>query len=276
MTRIAQVFARLSAQRRKALVPYVTSGFPQRDSTVPILHALVEGGADALELGVPFSDPMADGPVIQRANETALANGIALRDVLGFVREFRERDARTPVILMGYANPIERMGTQRFLEEAAACGVDGVIVVDYPPEECEDFARAARATGIDPIFLLAPTSTAERIERVLAIASGYVYYVSLRGTTGGTMDVDDVVRRVSEIRAGTTLPIAVGFGVRDAATARAVAGAADGVIVGTRTIEVVRDGSVQQAPQRAREFMASLRAALDEAACAAHESGNPS
>lgn len=273
MTRIAQAFARLSAQRRKALIPYVTSGFPQTDSTVPILHALVEGGADALELGVPFSDPMADGPVIQRANETALANGITVRDVLGFVREFREVDARTPVILMGYANPIERMGTQRFLGESALAGVDGVIVVDYPPDECEDFARAARALGIDPIFLLAPTSTAERIERVLAIGSGYVYYVSLKGTTGGTMDVDDVVRRVSAIRGKTSLPIAAGFGIRDAATARAVAQAADGVIIGTRTIEVVRDGPVQQAPQRAREFMVSLRTALDEAARAAHESG---
>lgn len=273
MTRIAQAFARLSAQRRKALIPYVTSGFPQRDSTVPILHALVDGGADALELGVPFSDPMADGPVIQRANETALANGVGLRDVLGFVREFRERDAGTPVILMGYANPIERMGTQRFLDESAAAGVDGVIVVDYPPDECEDYARAARAAGIDTIFLLAPTSTAQRVERVLAIGSGYVYYVSLKGTTGGTMDVDDVVRRVSAIRARTSLPIGVGFGIRDAVTARAVAGAADAVIIGTRTIEVLRDGPPQQAPQRARAFIASIRAALDEAAAAAHESG---
>lgn len=273
MTRIAQAFARLSAQRRKALIPYVTSGFPQRDSTVPILHALVEGGADALELGVPFSDPMADGPVIQRANETALANGVGLRDVLGFVREFRERDAGTPVILMGYANPIERMGAQRFLDESAAAGVDGVIVVDYPPDECEDYARAARAAGIDTIFLLAPTSTAQRVERVLAIGSGYVYYVSLKGTTGGTMDVDDVVRRVSAIRAKTRLPIGVGFGIRDAVTARAVAGAADAVIIGTRTIEVLRDGPPQQAPQRARTFIASIRAALDEAAAAAHESG---
>ncbi len=265
MSRLAQTFARLAANGRKALIPYITSGFPSRDSTVPIMHALVEGGADAIELGVPFSDPMADGPVIQRSNERALALGIGIRDVLGFVQAFRRSDATTPVVLMGYANPVERLGAGRFLEEACAAGVDGVIIVDYPPEECADFARAAREHAIDLIFLLAPTSTESRIERVLSMASGYVYYVSLKGTTGGTLDVDDAVRRVGVIRGRTTLPVGVGFGIRDGATARAVAAAADAVIIGTRTIEVLRDGAEELAPQRASRFMAAIRSALDEA-----------
>lgn len=263
MTRLASTFARLSAAGRKALVPYVTAGYPRRDLALPILHALVEGGADVLELGVPFSDPMADGPVIQRANEQMISLGVGLRDVLAIVAEFRARDGATPVVLMGYANPIERFGVERFLEAAAAAGVDGVLVVDYPPEECADFAAAARAAGIDPVFLLAPTSTDARIERVLALASGYVYYVSMKGTTGGSLDPDEVVARIASIRARSPLPVGVGFGIRDGATARAVAGAADAVIIGTRTIEVLRDGPVEQAPQRAREFMASIRAALD-------------
>ncbi|MCL4183697.1 MAG: tryptophan synthase subunit alpha [Burkholderiaceae bacterium] len=263
MSRLAATFERLAAQGRKALVPYVTAGFPLRESTVPVMHALVAGGADVIELGVPFSDPMADGPVIQRANEHALALGVGLRDVLEFVRAFRAGDAVTPVVLMGYANPIERMGAGRFLDEAAAAGVDGVIVVDYPPEECEAFAAGARARAIDPIFLLAPTSTEARIERVLAMASGYVYYVSLKGITGGTIDSADVVRRVAAIRRRTKLPVGVGFGIRDGATARAVAQAADAVIIGTRTIQLIEDGPAAQAPERARAFMAQVRAALD-------------
>ncbi len=265
MSRLSTLFGRLSAARRKALIPYVTSGFPEPGLTVPIMHALVAGGADAIELGVPFSDPMADGPVIQRANERALALGVGMRKVLEFVREFRGRDDATPVVLMGYANPVERMGVERFLDEAAQAGVDGVIVVDYPPEECEAFAAAARARAIDPIFLLAPTTTDERTARVLAIASGYVYYVSLRGITGGTIDADDVVRRVGAIRRRATLPVGVGFGIRDGATARAVAQAADAVIIGTRTIQLLEDGPPGEAPARARAFMAEIRAALDGA-----------
>ncbi len=266
MSRLAATFARLAADGRKALVPYVTAGFPQRDSTVPVMHALVEGGADAIELGVPFSDPMADGPVIQRANERALALGVGMRDVLAFVREFRARDARTPVVLMGYANPVERMGAERFLDEAAAAGVDGVIVVDYPPEESAGFAAAARARSVDPIFLLAPTTTEERTGLVLGMASGYVYYVSLKGITGGAIDTADVVRRVGAIRARTKLPVGVGFGIRDGATARAVAEVADAVIIGTRTIQLIEEGAPAEAPQRARAFMAGIRAALDGAA----------
>ncbi len=263
MTRLATTFARLATAGRTALIPYVTTGYPRRELALPVLHALVEGGADAIELGVPFSDPMADGPVIQRANEEAIALGVGLGEVLEIVRAFRRRDAETPLVLMGYANPIERFGAQRFLESAGEAGVDGVLVVDYPPEECEAFAEAARACGIDPVFLLAPTSTDARVERVLGAASGYVYYVSMKGTTGGTLDADEVVARVAAIRARASLPVGVGFGIRDGATARAVARAADAVIIGTRTIEVLRDGPAEQAPQRARDFVASIRAALD-------------
>ncbi|MCD6672842.1 MAG: tryptophan synthase subunit alpha [Burkholderiaceae bacterium] len=263
MTRLASTFVRLAAQRRKALIPYVTTGYPRPELALPVLRALVEGGADAIELGVPFSDPMADGPVIQRSNEQAIALGVGLNEVLGIVRAFRAGDAQTPIVLMGYANPIERFGVQRFLAQAAEAGVDGVLVVDYPPEECESFAEAARACGIDPVFLLAPTSTDARIERVLRAASGYVYYVSMKGTTGGTLDADAVVARVAAIRARTSLPVGVGFGIRDGAAARAVARAADAVIIGTRTIEVLHDGPLEQAPQRARDFVASIRAALD-------------
>ncbi len=266
MSRLASTFEALRARRRTALIPYVTAGCPAPASSVPVMHALVAGGADVIEIGVPFSDPMADGPVIQRANERALAAGVGLRGVLGFVREFRRDDPATPVVLMGYANPVERMGVERFLDEAAAAGVDGALVVDYPPEESGAFAAAARARGIDPIFLLAPTTTDERIGRVVAAASGYVYYVSLKGITGGRIDVDDVVRRVGALRARTALPVGVGFGIRDGATARAVAAAADAVIIGTRTIQLLEDGPVDEAPARARAFMAEIRAALDDAA----------
>lgn len=274
MTRLASTFARLSAAGRKALVPYVTAGYPRRDLALPILHALVEGGADVLELGVPFSDPMADGPVIQRANEQMISLGVGLRDVLAIVAEFRARDGATPVVLMGYANPIERMGVDRFLDEAAAAGIDGTIVVDYPPEESSDFVELARARGIDPIFLLAPTSTEERIEQVLALASGYIYYVSLKGITGGNLDRDDVARRVAAIKSRTALPIGVGFGIRDADTACAVAEVADAVIIGTKMIQVLEDGEPATAAQRAGRFLGTIRQALDTRFAAAARPAN--
>jgi len=264
MSRIASAFARLAASGRKALIPYVTSGFPTRESTVPVMHAMVAAGADVIELGVPFSDPMADGPVIQRANESALARRIGMREVLAMVREFRARDAQTPIVLMGYANPIERMGVDAFLEAAREAGVDGVLVVDYPPEESDDFARAAAERGIDPIFLLAPTSSEDRIAKVLSIAKGYVYYVSLKGITGaGNLDTDEVARRVVMIKRGTTLPVGVGFGIRDGRTARAISRQADAVIIGTRMIQILEEGAPEGAPQRVGEFIASVRAALD-------------
>lgn len=262
-SRIAKRFAELSSAGRRAIIPFFTAGHPTRDSTVPVMHAIARAGADVIELGVPFSDPMADGPAIQRSSEKALALGVGLSDVLGWVAEFRRTDADTPVVLMGYANPIERMGGQAFIDAAAQAGVDGVIVVDYPPEESREFALAARASGIDPIFLLAPTTGTARIDQILSVASGYVYYVSLRGITGGNLDIDDVVKRVSMIKSRTSLPVGVGFGIRDAATASQVGQVADAVIIGTRMIQLLEDGDAAGAPARVADFIASVRAALD-------------
>ena len=265
MSRISATFERLAAARRKALIPYVTAGIPEPKDTVGVMHAMVRAGADMVELGVPFSDPMADGPVIQRANERALAQGVGLRGVLQMVREFRASDTETPVVLMGYANPIERIGVDAFLDGAAASGVDGLIVVDYPPEESETFAARASERGIDLIFLLAPTSDERRVAQVLALASGYVYYVSLKGITGaGHLDTDEVATRVAAIKRASGIPVGVGFGIRDAATAKAIARHADAVIIGTRTIQVLDDGDPAQAAQRVAEFIAGIRSALDE------------
>ena len=262
--RIGATFARLAREGRTALVPFVTAGWPVREATLPVLHALVEGGADVIELGVPFSDPMADGPMIQRANEAALAARVGMADVLAWVRAFRETDHATPIVLMGYANPIERMGQHAFVEACVSAGVDGVIVVDYPPEECGEFTALLRARGIDPIFLLAPTSTGARIEMVAREASGYVYYVSLKGVTGaGNLDVAEVLSRVARIKQTVRLPVGVGFGIRDGATARAIAQGADAVVIGTRLLQALEGASPEQARTRARDFVADIRAALD-------------
>ena len=264
MSRIPQRFETLRAQGRKALIPYITAGDPAPALTLCLLHALVEAGADILELGVPFSDPMADGPVIQRSGERALKLGVGLPDVLEMVREFRRTDDATPLVLMGYANPIETLGTDRFLTEAAAVGVDGVIVVDYPPQECAAFAEAAKRGGIDPIFLLAPTSTQKRIEEVARIGSGYLYYVSLKGVTGaGHLDLNEVVARVAAIRAATRLPIGVGFGIRDADSARYIARSADAVVIGSRIIEEIEAAGPDHAVARVKALLAPIRAALD-------------
>lgn len=262
-SRISQCFQTLAASGRKALIPFVTAGFPEKGATVPVMQALASAGADIIELGVPFSDPMADGPAIQRSSERALANGVGLVDVLNDVASFRRSDTSTPVVLMGYANPIERMGSAVFLKRAAEVGVDGLIVVDYPPEESAEFAQAARVHGIDLIFLLAPTTRQARVGQILEMASGYVYYVSLRGTTGGQLDVAEVIERVTDIRARTHLPVGVGFGIRDGATAKAVAAVADAVIIGTRMIQLLEDGEATSAPQRVAAFTAEVRAALD-------------
>jgi tryptophan synthase alpha chain len=262
-SRIAARFRLLASQNKRAIIPFFTAGHPTRESTVPVMHALAGSGADVIELGVPFSDPMADGPAIQRSSEKALALGVGLTDVLGWVAEFRTRDVTTPVVLMGYANPIERMGSAAFIEQAANAGVDGVIVVDYPPEESAEFAQSARSHGIDPIFLLAPTTGMARIDQILSVASGYVYYVSLRGITGGTLDINDVVSRVSMIKSRTELPVGVGFGIRDAETARAVAQVADAVIIGTRMIQLLEEGDAHGAPDRVAGFIASVRSAMD-------------
>jgi tryptophan synthase alpha chain len=262
MSRIA---ATLDALRgKKALIPYVTAGDPHPDATVDIMLAMARAGADVIELGVPFSDPMADGPVIQRAGERALARGVGLRQVLGMVRAVRAQDASTPVVLMGYANPIERYGVTRFGADAAAAGVDGVLVVDYPPEECTAFAADLKAHGLDPIFMLAPTSTEARIRAVGEIASGYVYYVSLRGVTGAAhLDVSGVAEAMPRIRAHVRVPVGVGFGVRDAASARALAAHCDAVVVGTALVQKLEAATRDNAAGVAAEFVAGLRAALD-------------
>ena len=268
MSRIEETFARLEAAGRTALIPYVTAGFPFADITPQLMRAMVAAGADVIELGVPFSDPMADGPVIQRAGDRALALGIGLSQVLAMVRAFRLDDDRTPVVLMGYANPIERHdgrhGTGAFIREAAAAGVDALLVVDYPPEECEDFAADLRAHDMDLIFLLAPTSTPARMAHVGRIASGYVYYVSLKGVTGaGHLDVDGVRQMLPAIRRHVKLPVGVGFGIRDAATAQAVGRIADAVIIGSKIIELIGAESRDGVLTRAGDFLREVRHALD-------------
>ena len=265
MSRIQKAFDRLNGEGRKALIPFITAGDPSADLTVPLMHALVEAGADIIELGVPFSDPMADGPTIQRASERALACGMNLRKVLQLVTTFRTVDDRTPVVLMGYANPIEAMGLQRFAEKAAQSGVDGVLVVDYPPEEAETFGAAMQAQGMDPIFLIAPTSNAERIAQVARIASGYVYYVSLAGVTGsGALNVDAVAERLPAIREKTGLPVGVGFGIRDASTAARIAAFADAVVVGSRIIEEIEKSTAETACANVKALVADIRRGVDE------------
>ncbi len=264
MSRIATTLGALKAAGRKALIPYITAGDPHPDLTVDLMHALVAGGADVIELGVPFSDPMADGPVIQRASERALAKGISLAQVLAMVRAFRQTDALTPVVLMGYANPIERFGPDRFVDEAAQAGVDGVLVVDYPPEECEAFAQRMHARGLDPIFLLAPTSTEARMAAVGRIARGYVYYVSLKGVTGaGHLDTDAVAAMIPRIRRHVSVPVGVGFGIRDAATATAVGRSADAVVIGSRIIQLIENEPRDKVVPVAAGFIGGIREALD-------------
>lgn len=265
MSRIQTTFERLQGEGRKALIPFITAGDPAADLTVPLMHALVAAGADIIELGVPFSDPMADGPTIQRASERALARGMNLRKVLQLVTTFRTVDDKTPVVLMGYANPIEAMGVERFAEKAAQSGVDGVLVVDYPPEEAAAFGATIKAQGMDPIFLIAPTSSAERIAQVAQIASGYVYYVSLAGVTGsGALNIDAVAERLPAIRQQTGLPVGVGFGIRDAAAAARIAGFADAVVVGSRIIEEIERSSPETACANVESLVADLRRGVDE------------
>jgi tryptophan synthase alpha chain len=265
MSRIQASLSALSAKNRKGLIPFITAGDPAPELTVPLMHALVEGGADILELGVPFSDPMAEGPVIQRACERALKFNIGIKDVLDFVREFRTKNTSTPIVLMGYANPIERMGQAAFVAAAKEAGVDGTIVVDYPPEECEEFAALLKANGMDAIFLLAPTSTEERIQQVAAQGSGFSYYVSLKGVTGAAnIDTQEVAQRIAAIRKHVKLPIGVGFGIRDAATAKAVAAVSDAVVIGSRIIQELENTPREQAVDAVRSFVAGIRKALDE------------
>ena len=265
MSRIQSTLAALTASKRKGLIPFITAGDPAPELTVPLMHALVDGGADILELGVPFSDPMAEGPVIQRACERALKFNVSMQDVLGFVREFRKTNTTTPIVLMGYANPIERMGQTAFVLAAKEAGVDGTIVVDYPPEECEEFASTLKANDMDAIFLLAPTSTEERIQQVAKVGSGFSYYVSLKGVTGAAnIDTQEVAQRIAAIRKHVKLPIGVGFGIRDAATAKAVAAVSDAVVIGSRIIQELENTPREKAVEAVRTFVAGIRKALDE------------
>lgn len=265
MSRIQSTFAALAAKNKKGLITFITAGDPSPSLTVPLMHALVEGGVDVIELGVPFSDPMAEGPVIQRACERALKFGIGIKDVIDLVREFRKTNANTPVVLMGYANPIEHMGQCEFIQAAKAAGADGAIVVDYPPEECEDFARAMQENGMDMIFLLAPTSTEERIAQVAKVGSGFSYYVSLKGVTGaGHIDTKEVAERITAVRKHVKLPIGVGFGIRDAATAKSVAAVSDAVVIGSRIIQELENTPQDKAAETVRAFVAEIRKALDE------------
>jgi tryptophan synthase alpha chain len=263
-SRIAAAFEALMRDKRKALIPYICAGDPIPEATVDVMLAMAEAGADVIELGVPFSDPMADGPVIQKASERALAKGIGMREVLAYVRGFRAKNNATPVVLMGYANPIERYGIERFIADAKAAGVDGVLVVDYPPEEAEAFAAQLKAVGLDPIFLLAPTSTEARMAEVGRIASGYVYYVSLKGVTGaGHLDTAAVASMLPRIRAHVQVPVGVGFGIRDAASAQAVGRVADAVVIGSRLVQIMETQTRDTLAPAAAAFIAEIRAALD-------------
>ncbi len=266
MGRITDRFEKLKREGRQALIPYVTAGDPEPAITVPLMHAMVAAGADIIELGVPFSDPMADGPVIQRAAERALEHGTRLRDVLAMVATFRQQDRDTPVVLMGYLNPVEAMGYEAFAKAASEAGVDGVLSVDLPPEEAHDLLEALRGHGVDPIFLLAPTTDDARIEKICAVASGYLYYVSLKGVTGaGGLDVQSVADKLAQIRRHTALPVGVGFGIKDADSARAVAAVADAVVVGSALVKKIEQnaGQSDKITREITDVLARMRAAMD-------------
>jgi tryptophan synthase alpha chain len=266
MSRIQITFDKLKQQKRKALIPFITAGDPSPQLTVSLLHALVEAGADVLELGVPFSDPMADGPTIQRASERALQQGMTLRGVLAMVDEFRKRDTTTPVVLMGYGNPIEAMGWEIFAKRCQEVGVDGVLTVDFPPEESHDAFEHLQRHSIDPIFLLAPTTDDARVERVAKLARGYVYYVSLKGVTGaGNLDLSAIEQKIPQLRKHIKLPIGVGFGIRDVATALAVAKLCDGVVVGSRIVQEIEKSTEQNVIANVSKLVKELKQAVDQA-----------
>jgi len=272
LSRISERFRKLAEQGRKALIPYIVAGDPQLDVTVPLMHRLVESGADIIELGVPFSDPMAEGPVIQQGHERALANGTSLQRVLGMLGEFRKSDTDTPVLLMGYANPVMHMGYGAFVDAASEVGLDGLLTVDIPPEEVEEVNTELKRAGMDNIFLIAPTTPDERIGRIADSASGFIYYVSLKGVTGaGHLDTAEVARRLADIRRHSNLPVAVGFGIKDAESARAVAQVSDGVVVGSALIstaaKVIADGGNSSAAiEAAAALLGSIRQGIDSIA----------
>lgn len=265
INRIAKTFTALKKQNRKALIPFITAGDPNPGITVQLMHQLVQSGADIIELGVPFSDPMADGPTIQRSSERALKHHVSLNDVLDMVAEFRKTDTDTPVVLMGYANPVEALGYAAFAAKAKDCGVDGILIVDYPPEESGEWVQCLQQQEIDAIFLLSPTTPQERIEQVAKMAQGYIYYVSLKGVTGAShLDLQEVSAMVKQLRQYISLPIGVGFGIRDGATAKAVADLADAVVVGSRIIEEIEKSSDAELLDNVGKVLSILRKAIDE------------
>jgi tryptophan synthase alpha chain len=264
MSRIAATFEALKRNGRKALIPFITAGDPDPKLTVPLMLALAKAGCDIIELGVPFSDPMADGPVIQRSSERALKHGVSLRDVLGWVAEFRKTDRATPVVVFGYANPIEALGVERFADAVKTADADGVLVVDYPPEEARPLADLLEARGIDMIFLLSPTTVDQRLAQVATLGHGYLYYVSLRGVTGAShIDVADVAERVKHVRSFSKIPVGVGFGIRDARSACAVAAVADAVVIGSALIQEIEKSPPEEVLARVTRFLAPIRAGLD-------------
>ena len=273
IAKINNAFEQAAKQGRAALIPYIAAGNPRPESTVPLMHKLVQAGADIIELGVPFSDPMADGPIIQRAAEHAIAQGVGLKDVLDVVAQFRQDDQQTPIVLMGYANPIERMGQETFAERAGQAGVDGVLVVDYPPEEAVQFVDLLAKHDMAPIFLLAPTSTEKRMKAVGKLAKGYVYYVSLRGVTGaGNLNTVEVASQLAKIRQHVTIPVGVGFGISDAQSASRVAEVADAVVIGSKLIDVMNKACLELPEQQQTEaavtaghdWLKSIRDAMDQ------------
>jgi len=270
VSRLAARFAELKSNARTALIPYVMTGDPSPEITLPLMHAMVEAGADIIELGAPFSDPMADGPVIQAAAERSLTHNTSLHDVFSVVTEFRKSDDKTPIVMMGYLNPIEVMGYESFAQQAAACGIDGVITVDMPPVEATDYVPALKSHELDPVFLLAPTSTEVRIKKLADVASGFVYYVSLKGVTGAaTLDVSSVEQKVAQIRQSIELPIGVGFGIGDAESAAKVAGCSDAVVVGSAIVKkmTLNDGKTEQERsiiiKEISDILSAMRSAMD-------------
>lgn len=266
MSRLSETFARLRQDNRKALIPFITAGDPNPEWTVPTLHAMVGAGADIIELGIPFSDPMADGPVIQRASERALTHDVSIRQAINMVAEFRQQDTLTPIVLMGYLNPIECIGYETFAEAAQTAGIDGVITVDMPPEEADDLIAAFSQTALDPVFLLAPNSTEQRIKKISAKTGGYLYYVALKGVTGASnIDLLEVENKLKQIRSLSDWPITVGFGIKDASTASAIARIADGVVVGSAIVNLIE--TMIEQPDQARksivELLESMRTAMD-------------
>lgn len=266
MSRIRECFEQLGKEHRSALIPYITAGDPELGTTLDLMHSLVKCGADIIELGIPFSDPMADGPVIQRASERALKHRVGLRDVLVMIRDFRQTNEHTPIVLMGYLNPIEVMGYEEFAQKAADVGVDGVLTVDLPPEEAEEFGPLLKRQGMDPIFLIAPTTNTQRIKTICEVASGYVYYVSVKGVTGAaTLDVTSVAQKVDEIRQCTQLPVGVGFGIKDAESAARISQVADGVVVGSAIIQLIEkfSGQKDKMISEIESMVSGMRQAID-------------